>query len=357
MEDGEGSREQRGGPGRGECFTFVQQPLEVVEDPAEVGEAAHQLLVVHQLHQVIGARLRLLLGFHFPNHIPIAQSPRAPAAQPNHGTGRPAGSGRGGGAPRGGRRFNQQQTNPPPPGPGCRKEETRSPPVPRLPAPPAGRRSPPGPPSSRAHTLSPAPLRGTAPACSPRRGRGSGSRCCCCCFPRSCRRRRLFSPGRCWCLCRRAAPGVLTTSLPLPVAGESQPRRRLLTSPQFAPEFALVQAALVAAAAAAAGEGAGHAGGGEGTRRGEGAGAGRPLVREQRRRHLAEPTRASLALSGLSGAGGAAPQGSADGNKERRSQEAAPRLSSPLHTHVKSYVRRTRRGSRYSPCARPRLAS
>lgn len=145
----------------------------MVEDPAEVGEAAHQLLVVHQLHQVIGARLRLLLGFHFPNHIPIAQSPRASAAQPNHGTGRPAGSGRGGGAPRGGRRFNQQQTNPsPPPGPGCRKEETRSPPVPRLRAPPAGRRSPPGSPSSRAHTRSPAPLRGTAPVCSPRRGRG-----------------------------------------------------------------------------------------------------------------------------------------------------------------------------------------
>lgn len=80
----------------------------MVEDPTEVGKAAHQLLVVHQLHQVIGARLRLLLGFHFPNHIP---SPRAQGERPQqlrrarrrrHGA--PGGIGRagGGGAGRGG---------------------------------------------------------------------------------------------------------------------------------------------------------------------------------------------------------------------------------------------------------------
>nr|XP_055165691.1 uncharacterized protein LOC129499819 [Nyctereutes procyonoides] len=43
-----GARGREGPPRR---LTFVQQPLEVVEDPAEVGQAAHELLVVHQLHQ------------------------------------------------------------------------------------------------------------------------------------------------------------------------------------------------------------------------------------------------------------------------------------------------------------------
>lgn len=186
----------------------------MVEDPAEVREAAHQLLVVHQLHQIIGARLRLLLGFHFPNHIPIAQSPRAPAAQPNHGTGRPAGSGRGGGLP--GEEEDSISNKPtPPPGPGCRKEETRSPLVPRLRAPPAGRRSPPGPPSSsRAHTLSPAPLRAAAPVCSPRRGRGGGQALLLPEEPPP----LVVSSRPLLGLCRRAAPGVLAACLLPPVA-------------------------------------------------------------------------------------------------------------------------------------------
>lgn len=52
------------------AVTFVEEALEVVEDAAEVGQTAHQLLVVHELHEIVWARLRLLLRFHFPHHIP-----------------------------------------------------------------------------------------------------------------------------------------------------------------------------------------------------------------------------------------------------------------------------------------------
>lgn len=41
----------------------------MVEDPTEVWQAAHQFLVVHELHQIIRSRLWLLLRFHFPNHV------------------------------------------------------------------------------------------------------------------------------------------------------------------------------------------------------------------------------------------------------------------------------------------------
>ncbi|TRY94546.1 hypothetical protein DNTS_008445 [Danionella cerebrum] len=49
---------EKGGP-----LTFIQESLEVVEDPTEVWEAAHQLLVVHQLHQIIRTIRAALAAF------------------------------------------------------------------------------------------------------------------------------------------------------------------------------------------------------------------------------------------------------------------------------------------------------
>lgn len=66
----------------------------MVEDPAEVGQAAHELLVVHQLHQVIWGGLRLLLRFHFPDHIPGSAAHSARRRR------RRRRGGRGGGEPR-----------------------------------------------------------------------------------------------------------------------------------------------------------------------------------------------------------------------------------------------------------------
>lgn len=51
-------------------LTFVQEPLQVLEDSAEVRQTAHQLLVVHELHQVIRTGSGLLPPLHPPHHDP-----------------------------------------------------------------------------------------------------------------------------------------------------------------------------------------------------------------------------------------------------------------------------------------------
>lgn len=49
----------------------------MVENPAEVWQTTHKLLVVHKLHEIVGGGLRLLLRFHFPHHIQT-EDPKQP---------------------------------------------------------------------------------------------------------------------------------------------------------------------------------------------------------------------------------------------------------------------------------------
>lgn len=270
---GPGKRGRRLGAGREgptRRLTFVQQPLEVVEDPAEVGQAAHELLVVHQLHQVIWGGLRLLLRFHFPDHIPGSAAHSARRRRRRRRGGR-------GGEPR---------------PPAARDSASRSAPLPRR---------APGRPDRALAALSPPPqalsARGptrSRPAAAPRPparrvpheagGREAGLRGPSAGAGRSAPdkeepgRRRSFGWSRPLSRRRRFCRGLGVSlgwspprpPLPLPPRSDSAPPLPppprlllLLLLTHLAAEFASVQAALPAAAAAARGEG---------RRRGEGRG-------------------------------------------------------------------------------------
>lgn len=59
------------------AFTFVEKPLKVCKDAAQIWQTGHQLLFVQQLHQIVGTRPRPLLHFDLPDHHLCVECERA----------------------------------------------------------------------------------------------------------------------------------------------------------------------------------------------------------------------------------------------------------------------------------------